>query len=183
MRRAEISQQERLRETAARAQVAAAKAAEADKRERAESKLRTKISQDIIAERENRIALAALLLALSLLAAGGAAVLLLGAVILFLSRPDFSEIDDRVAAAMTDKKDSLGSAQKRLASAGKYQCTINPQRSRITVSQQDELTLDWTDGGCVNGRHHQTNSVHGRHQGQHRAAINRCRCPSGGMDG
>ena len=168
---AEISQQERLRETAARAQVAAAKAAEADKRERAESKLRTRISQDIIAERENRIALAALLLALSLLAAGGAAVLfvqgkrnpgigaaagaavlLLGAVILFLSRPDFSEIDDRVAAAMTDKKDSLGSAQKRLASAGKYQCTINPQRSRITVSQQDELTLDWTDGGCVNGR-------------------------------
>ena len=168
---AEISEQERQREAAARAQVAAAKAAEADKRERAESNLRTRISQDIIAERENRMALAALMLALSLLAAGGAtvlllqgkrnpgiaaaggaAVLLLGSVILFLSRPDFSEIEDRVAAAMTDKTDKAGSQRPSLATSGKYQCIINPQRSRITVSQQDELLLDWADGGCVNGR-------------------------------
>lgn len=168
---AEISEQERLREAAARAQVAAAKDAEADKRERAETKLRTSISQDIIAERENRIAIAALMLALSLLAAGGAAVLmvqgkrnpgiaaaggaavlLLGAVIIFLSRPDFSEIDDRVAAAMKDEvKDSIPQ-QAGVATSGKYQCTINPQRSRITVSQQNELPLEWAEGGCVNGR-------------------------------
>ena len=168
---AEISEQERLREAAARAQVAAAKTAEADKRERAESKLRTKISQDIIAERENRIALAALMLALSLLAAGGATmlliqgkrnpgigaaggavVLLLGAVVIFLSRPDFSEIEDRVAAAAEEKAQGNSTLPKIAATSGKYQCTINPQRSRITVSQQDELLLDWTDGGCVNGR-------------------------------
>ena len=168
---AEISEQERLREAAARAQVAAAKAAEADKRERAESKLRTRISQDIIAERENHIALAALMLALSLLAAGGTAVLLiqgkrnpgigaaggavvllLGAVVIFLSRPDFSEIDDRVAAATQEKTEGSSARQESAATAGKYQCTINPQRSRITVSQQEELPLDWTDGGCVNGR-------------------------------
>ncbi|WP_082788497.1 trypsin-like peptidase domain-containing protein [Sphingorhabdus sp. M41] len=168
---AEISEQERLREAAARAQVEAAKNAESDKRERAETKLRTSISQDIIAERENRIALAALMLALSLLAAGGgavlmvqgkrnpgiaaaggAAVLLLAAVIIFLSRPDFSEIDDRVAAAMKDEvKDNIPQ-QTSAATTGKYSCTINPQRSRITVSQQDELPLDWAEGGCVNGR-------------------------------
>ena len=168
---AEISEQERLREAAARAKVQAAKDAEASKRERAETKLRTGISQDIIAERENRIAIAALMLALALLAAGGAGVLmvqgkrnpgigaaggavvlLFGAVIIFLSRPDFSEIDDRIAAAINDKVADNGSQQARAATSGNYLCTINPQRSRITVSQQDELPLEWTDGGCVNGR-------------------------------
>ncbi|MEP5486539.1 MAG: trypsin-like peptidase domain-containing protein, partial [Parasphingorhabdus sp.] len=113
---AEISQAEQQREAAARAQVEAAKAAEADERERAETKLRTGISQDIITERENRMAIAALILVLALLAAGGAgvlmvqgkrnpaiaaagaaAILLLGAIFTFLSRPDFSEIEDRVA--------------------------------------------------------------------------------------
>ena len=168
---AEISEQERLREAAARAKVQAAKDAEASKRERAETKMRTGISQDIIAERENRIAIAALMLALALLAAGGAGVLmvqgkrnpgigaaggavvlLFGAVIIFLSRPDFSEIDDRIAAAINDKVADNGSQQARAATSGNYLCTINPQRSRITVSQQDELPLEWTDGGCVNGR-------------------------------
>ena len=168
---AEISEQERLREAAARAKVQAAKDAEASKRERAETKLRTGISQDIIAERENRIAIAALMLALALLAAGGAGVLmvqgkrnpgigaasgavvlLFGAVIICLSRPDFSEIDDRIAAAINDKVADNGSQQARAATSGNYLCTINPQRSRIIVSQQDELPLEWTDGGCVNGR-------------------------------
>ncbi len=167
----EISEQERLREAAARAQVAAAKAAEADKRDRAEAKLRTSISQDVIAERENRMAIAALMLALAVLAAGGAtvlivqgkrnpgngavggaAVLLLGAVIIFLSRPDFSEIDDRVAAALTAKLTDKRPQQTNVAASGKYRCTINPERSRITVSQEDELPLEWAEGGCVNGR-------------------------------
>jgi len=168
---AEISEQERLREAAARAQVQAAKDAEADKRERAESELRTSISQDIIAERENRIAIAALMLALSLLAAGGAGVLmvqgkrtpsigaaggaaflLIGAVIIFLSRPDFSEINDRVAASLEDKAGDSRPQQTSAATSGKYMCTINPQRSRITVSQEKELPLEWEEGGCVNGR-------------------------------
>ncbi|MEH6789114.1 S1C family serine protease [Parasphingorhabdus sp.] len=168
---AEISEQERLREAAARAQVAEAKATEMAKRDRAETKLRTGISQEIIAERENRIALAALMLALALLAAGGgtvlflkerrnpalgaagaAGILLIGAVIIFLSRPDFSEIDDRVAAAMQKDADEGSARQQSAATAGEYQCTVNPERSRITVSQQDELLLEWGDGGCVNGR-------------------------------
>ncbi|VWX58567.1 trypsin-like peptidase domain-containing protein [Sphingorhabdus sp. 109] len=168
---AEISEQERQREAAARAQVAAAKAAAAEKRERQESELRSSITQDIITERENRMAIAALMLALSLLAAGGAgvlllqgkrnpgiaaaggaAVLLLGAIIIFLARPDFSEIDDRVAAAMQEQADQDEPQQPSLATSGTYQCTINPQRSRITVSQQNELPLEWAEGGCVNGR-------------------------------
>ncbi|MEP5120655.1 MAG: hypothetical protein ABJQ58_14610, partial [Marinomonas sp.] len=168
---AEISQAEQQREAAARAQVEAAKAAEADERERAETKLRTGISQDIITERENRMAIAALILVLALLAAGGAgvlmvqgkrnpaiaaagaaAILLLGAIFTFLSRPDFSEIEDRVAAALRANADKAAPQQASAVLSGKYQCTINPQRSRITVSQQNELPLEWAEGGCVNGR-------------------------------
>ena len=167
---AEISREEQLRENAARAKVEAAKEAEQAENAAKEAKLRTSISQEIISERENRIAIAALLLALSLVAIGGAgllmvqtkrgpaiaaagaaAILLIGAVITFLSRADFTEIDDRVAAAMNDGNDDGGEKTSVVAS-GKYQCTINPARSRITVSQQNELPLEWADGGCVNGR-------------------------------
>ena len=168
---AEISLEEQQREIAARAQVDAARDAETEKRERAEAKLRTTISQDIIAARENRMAIAALVLVLSLLAAGGAGVLmvqgkrnpaigaaggagilLLAAIFTFLSRPDFSEIDDRVAASLKENEPKSLPQPTSVGASGKYQCTINPQRSRITVSQQNEMPLEWADSGCVNGR-------------------------------
>ena len=168
---AEISLEEQQREIAARAQVDAARDAETEKRERAEAKLRTTISQDIIAARENRMAIAALILVLSLLAAGGAGVLmvqgkrnpaigaaggagilLLAAIFTFLSRPDFSEIDDRVAASLKENEPKSLPQPTSVGASGKYQCTINPQRSRITVSQQNEMPLEWADSGCVNGR-------------------------------
>ncbi len=167
----EISLEEQQREAAARAKVAAAQNAEAEKRERAEAKLRISISQEIITERENRMAIAALMLVLALLAAGGAgilmvqgkrnpaigaaggaAILLLGAVFTFLSRPDFSEINDRVAAVLRENEDKTAPPQTISDTSGKYQCTINPQRSRITVSQENELPFEWSEGGCVNGR-------------------------------
>ena len=168
---AEISLEEQQREIAARAQVDAARDAEAEKRERAEAKLRTTISQNIIAARENRMAIAALILVLSLLAAGGAGVLmvqgkrnpaigaaggagilLLAAIFTFLSRPDFSEIDDRVAASLKENEPKSLPQPTSVGASGKYQCTINPQRSRITVSQQNEMPLEWADSGCINGR-------------------------------
>ena len=168
---AEISLEEQQRQIAARAQVDAARDAETEKRERAEAKLRTTISQDIIAARENRMAIAALVLVLSLLAAGGAGVLmvqgkrnpaigaaggagilLLAAIFTFLSRPDFSEIDDRVAASLKENEPKSLPQPTSVGASGKYQCTINPQRSRITVSQQNEMPLEWADSGCVNGR-------------------------------
>mgnify|MGYP003631177667 CR=1 FL=1 len=168
---AEISLKEQQREAAARAEVEAAKEAEAEKRRLAETKLRTGITQDVIAERENRMAIAALMLVVSLLAAGGAgvlmvqgkrnpaigaaggaAILLLGAVIVFLSRPDFTEIDDRVAEALEADVEKRTPEKTSIAVSGKYQCTINPQRSRITVSQENELPLEWAEDGCVNGR-------------------------------
>lgn len=167
---AEISREEQQRENAERAKVEAANQAEAAERKANEEKLRTAITQDIITERENQIAIAALMLALSLLAFGGTSVLLnrgqrnpaigsagagaallVGAVIVFLSRPSFTEIEDRIAIAL--KEDDGGPKQvATAATSGKYQCTLNPDRSRITVSQENELPLDWKDDGCVNDR-------------------------------
>ena len=167
---AEISREEQEREAAERAKVEAAKRAEAEEREAKEENLRTTITQDIITERENQMAIAALMLALSLVAFGGVgflmnkgqrgpaigtagmgATLLIGAIIVFLSRPSFTEIEDRVATALKDGDDNQQQALT-IASSGKYQCTLNPDRSRITVSQQYELPLEWEEGGCVNGR-------------------------------
>ncbi|GAA0472298.1 hypothetical protein GCM10009096_11760 [Parasphingorhabdus litoris] len=170
---AELSQQEQRREAAARARIEAAQKAEAAERRQAEAQLRTAISQEITTERENQMAIAALMLVLSLFVsggaaylmlqdkrtpaigtAGGAALLLVGAILVFLSRPAFSEIDDRVAAALKEKlPDENGTnGGSALATAGQYQCRLNSERSRITVSQVDTLDLDWAEGGCVNGR-------------------------------
>lgn len=167
---AEISREEQERENVARAKVEAAQEAETALRETEQTKLRTTISQNITAERENQIALAALLLALSLVAIGGGGVLmtqsrrtpaiaaagaggilLIAAVIIFLSRPSFSEIDDRLAVAMKENLNG-GNTQITLETPGKYQCTLSPQRSRITVSQLDAIPIEWAEGGCVNGR-------------------------------
>ncbi len=170
---ADISLQEQRREAAARAKIEAAQKAEAAQRQQTEAKLRTSISQDIITERENQMAIAALMLVLSLVAiggagylmiqdkrtpaigtAGGAALLLVGAILVFLSRPAFSEIDDRVAVALKEQLPDQDGAESGqiIATSGKYQCRLNPQRSRITVSQADSLDIDWAEGGCINGR-------------------------------
>ncbi len=142
---AEISREEQERENAERAKIEAAKLAEAAEREAKQVKLRTTITQDIITERENQMAIAALMLALSLVAFGGAgflitkgqrgpgigtaglgATLLIGAVIVFLSRPSFTEIEDRVAAALKDGDEDNQQALT-IASSGKYQCTHDPE--------------------------------------------------------
>ncbi|MEM8917762.1 MAG: trypsin-like peptidase domain-containing protein [Pseudomonadota bacterium] len=170
---AEISREEQAREFAARAKVEAARQAEAAEREALEESLRISISQDIIVERENQMALAALMLFLSLIALGGAAWLLmqqkinpakaaavgagllfLGAILVFIARPSFSEIEDRVAVAMKEEMPdgSEESPQASKAEPGKYMCRLNPDRSRITVSQLDEVPFEWSEGGCVNGR-------------------------------
>ena len=167
---AEISRAEQAREAAERAQVEAARQAERAAREAKEEELRTSITQQVITERENQIAIAALMLALALLAFGGAgflfardlrnpaigsasagAILLLGAIVVFLTRPSFTEIDDRVAAALKSEDDKQQTALS-IGQSGNYQCSLLPERSRITVSQENELPLQWEEGGCVNGR-------------------------------
>ncbi len=112
--------------------------------------------------RENRLGVAALLLALSLLAFGTAgvlvvrnqlrpapwaaglgALLLIAAVWVFFTRPSLAD----VVAGGEETKAAAGAAL-----AASNICRLVPERSRVTVSATQDVELDWTDGGCVNGR-------------------------------
>ncbi len=151
--RQSVEDRERARAAAERAR---------DERETALEKAKA----DNAETRENMIALAALLLALSVLAAGGAGllatrgqkrqaiyagigggVLLLGAIVTFVLRPDFDP--DSVAAA----DESGRTAATRVAPLnGALSCTLVPERSRIILSPVETVRFDWRADGCMNGR-------------------------------
>nr|WP_294817120.1 trypsin-like peptidase domain-containing protein [uncultured Sphingomonas sp.] len=119
-----------------------------------------------IVARENHMAGAGLLLVLGALALGGAGlllsrdrrreaiwiavgggVLMLGAVVLFLTRPDFDE-----SRMLSMPKASAGAAVPDQGAGGRMTCSLVPERSRITVSNVDKVALDVGTDGCINGR-------------------------------
>jgi S1-C subfamily serine protease len=116
--------------------------------------------------RENFMAGAAVLLVFGALALGGAglllsrerkreaiwvavggAVLMLGAVALFVTRPSFDETKlvgvPKAAETRTVPTD---------ASQGRLLCKLVPERSRVTVTATDTVELDIGADGCINGR-------------------------------
>lgn len=117
--------------------------------------------------RENRMGLAALLLALGLIALGSAGVLLarnrngrlastvgslgalliVGAVAVFVTRPSFASLD---AAPEGNETAAAPAPQARFV--GRNICRLVPDRSRVTVSSTEDVPIDWAATGCVNGR-------------------------------
>lgn len=148
--------------------------AEADQQSRAEAARTEAARQDAIAQararneatRENYMAGAAVLLVLGALALGGAGlllsrerqreaiwvavggvVLMAGAVALFLSRPGFDE------SKVMPMPQPSGAARVPSAMApGRMECTLVPERSRVTVTATDKVMLDLGTDGCINGR-------------------------------
>jgi len=129
--------------------------------------------QEIYAQRENAMALAAVLLVIGGLAMGSAlmfhsqrktrergiaigtgTILLIAAAIVFFMRPSFSKIDDYMV--LPDDMNGPGNPEKSLpgdapyAAAGDNICSIDEARSRITVSDAVDVPLHWQDSGCVN---------------------------------
>lgn len=156
-------------------------AAEAGARKAAQAETVAKAQHDaelqILAERDNGLALAAVLLVAAMAAgaaafaflqrgkqralriAGGAAGLLaLAAVGTWLLRPPLSLIDERAKDIVADEraKSQATPAPDASASAAdapaKLVCVLDPQRSRVTVSDLTDVPLSWEPGGCVNGR-------------------------------
>ena len=166
--RAAIDAEARASEQANAAKEAAARLDRELKQARAE--------EDALASRENRIALAGVLFVIGALAggaglmfynqknlrnakiAGGAgAVLVLGAAILFVTRPDaHAEIAEEAAK-------TTGTTAPTLAQ-GNLLCTIRPDRSRITVSATTDVPISIGKGGCVNGRTQYTQGADDRWQ-------------------
>ena len=117
--------------------------------------------------RENRLAIAVLLLVLSLLAFGGAGilfvknrqrqaiglaglggVLLIAAVIAFFTRPSLAGAEAPPGEAETNQAEAA--APTRFA--GRNTCTLVPERSRVTISSTADVPLEWSETGCVNAR-------------------------------
>ncbi|WP_343518565.1 trypsin-like peptidase domain-containing protein [Sphingomonas sp.] len=120
---------------------------------------------DNFALRENFMAAAALLLVLgamglgagavlytggkqreALWAAGGGGVLVLASLITFFTRPAFDPktIESAARVAVPPPAQAGG--------LGKLVCTIEPARSRVTVSSTQDVNIDINADGCVNGR-------------------------------
>jgi S1-C subfamily serine protease len=78
--------------------------------------------------------------------AAGGGVLFVGAVALFLSRPDFDESKIVPVAGPT------AAVAEQTAPQGKLVCTLVPDRSRVTVSNNPQVELDIGADGCINGK-------------------------------
>ena len=146
----------------AEAQARADASKSASEREDAISQAR---ARNVVA-RENYMAGAAVLLVLGALALGGAGlllsrdrqreaiwvaagggVLMLGAVALFLTRPDFDQ-----SKIVPVPQASAGAAVPSQAALGRMVCKLVPGRSRVTVTAIDKVDLDVGADGCINGR-------------------------------
>jgi hypothetical protein len=88
----------------------------------------------------------------ALIAGGIAGAALIGTILVWITRPGFQEIEERVAAAMDDNPTDEPSQPTSLASEGTFLCTFVPERSRVMGSRTDDVEFDWSADGCVNGR-------------------------------
>ncbi len=127
---------------------------------------------EVMEERDNAMALAMLLSILAIgggyfafnarkngdasnkvmIAAGVGGTALIGAILVWVTRPAFSEIQERVAAAMEEAETPSPDNPSALAGDGTLLCTFLPERSRVTGSRTDDVEFDWAADGCVNGR-------------------------------
>jgi serine protease Do len=167
---AELTRAEAEREAAARAKVEAEARIARELRQSREGRARSDAEHAVIVARENHMAFAALLLVLGAVGGGAAwqfhergqrdrfkmaasvgGVLFAAAIVVFATRPSFDEVDARVRAAMTDDSPEATAATARTEN-GKRRCIIQPDRSRVTVSDTADVSFDWEAKGCVNGR-------------------------------
>ena len=165
------------------ARLAAQAAARSAARDHALDKARRDAEMDVLAERDNGLAIAALALVAAIgaatfaflqyqrgktrpsrIAVGLTIVLILGAAFAWVLRPSLGAIDERakdriaeVEASGTPEADASGADASGADASGaggsrKMICVLDPQRSRVTVSDITDVPLEWGAGGCVNGR-------------------------------
>ncbi|MCX7283075.1 MAG: serine protease [Novosphingobium sp.] len=178
---ADLNRAEAERAMGEGARIAAETAARTEARERALETARREAEIAVLSERDNGLALAALLLVGALGAGGwgmvqaskrrgrfqrkhvlGAGVLLASAVIVWFLRPSLTTIDSRArelleqpgenpSGAANDQPGASASAGAR-PGTGKLVCVLDPQRSRVTVSDITDVPIEWSEGGCMNGK-------------------------------
>ncbi len=155
----------------------ARQAADAEAKSATKAKALEKARRDaeiaVLSERDNGMALAALLLVAALLAGGSAllfaqrnearnvriaggagGVLLLAAIVTWLVRPSLDSIETRAEDILATASPTPGATPSGGATdgTGRLVCVIDTQRSRVTVSDITDVPLAWSADGCVNGR-------------------------------
>jgi len=129
--------------------------------------------QSVIAGRENALAIAAIMLAFSVLLAGAvgvaytqghvtharnfgiaAGLLFVGALLAFYLRPGFDQVDDRAVALGNEMgtKPGTNTPAPEASAVGDNLCRIDLDRSRVTVSDTVDVPLNWSETGCINGK-------------------------------
>jgi hypothetical protein len=160
-----VSMADRVR--ADRERMTAEERALAEARETRERQALERALAQVDEARETRLAIAVLLLVFSLLAfggagiltvknrqrpaiilGGGALVLLVAAIIVFFTRPGRDDVDPEAIAGKSSAAAEAGPDRF----AGRNLCTLVPERSRVTVSPNETVPLEWSETGCVNGR-------------------------------
>ncbi len=92
----------------------------------------------------------------AMIAAGIAGAALIGAVLAWITRPGFNEIEERVAVILGEtsaNSDEQSNPDTAIGSTdGTLICTLQLDRSRITGARTDDVEFDWAANGCVNER-------------------------------
>lgn len=171
MAQLDAEERERLEAEQAGARAKLAQRAETDRERRERAQLEAQLS--VLDERENAMAIAALLL---LLAAGAgfaswnlraaedggkkmriagaiSAVAGIAAIAVWFTRPGLDAIERRVEDAMAEGRENQ-SARSAEAEPGAADltCTIQPERSRIVSEPPEDMDFAWNPRGCVNAR-------------------------------
>ena len=79
---------------------------------------------------------------------------LLAALASWIARPSISDIVTRGDDAQRSVMTARGEAKLPSPSVdrGRFICRFQPDRSRVTVSTSNDIDLQWSEDGCVNGR-------------------------------
>jgi serine protease Do len=79
---------------------------------------------------------------------------LLAALAAWIARPSVSDVIERGDEAQRAILSAPAKTQTPSASVdkGRFICRFLPDRSRVTVSNSNDVELQWDEGGCVNGR-------------------------------
>lgn len=160
--------EDKAKADAAKSAEEAKAAAEAAKAKADEARERALL--EIQSERENRMAIAAVMLVLGALGLGGAlvftqqdkakqarwlaiggALLVLGAVAAFLTRPALNP-DARLEQSTDDAEDKVPVDATASKAGRSFMCVIDLERSRVTVSQTADVPVSIDGKGCVNDR-------------------------------
>jgi hypothetical protein len=165
--------EEAERDRAERTQLATQ--AQAAAQERALARRRDEARRDIefavLAEREDGMALALVLLIAGVAAAGMAVhahhtglkhnaelgfalagLALVGSAFAWIGRPDFSAVSERLEDRLREEMEATDSGTIAAAPHGSLVCTLDTERSRITGAAANDVPFDWREDGCVNGR-------------------------------